>query len=174
MGAGLAGWAGVVVGDGVVVVDAVAGGGAWGEGEAVAAGLGPDVVLDHLGVLVGVDAAALREVEDRGEGDVGVAEDLVELARLKAAAVVESLGVGDDLLLVVGCDSVLELKQRYATIIVWGSLVLTDALFCCRKGTRIDIAAKNTRAWKDLLDIEAFPTFATTERQNFLRFDSLT
>ena len=56
MGTGLAGWSGGVVGDGVVEVDQVAGGGAGGVGEAVAAGLGPDVVLEGLGVLVGVRA----------------------------------------------------------------------------------------------------------------------
>ena len=79
------GWAGVVVGDGVVVVDAVAGGRAWGVGEAVAACLDPGVVLDHLGVLVGVDATTHPQVEDRGEADVGIAEDLVELSYVDGA-----------------------------------------------------------------------------------------
>ena len=94
MGAGLAGRAGVVVGDGVVVVDAVAGRGAGGEREAVAAGLGPDVVLDHLGVLVGVDAATQPQVEDWGDGDVGVAEDLVELAYVDGADALDACDAG--------------------------------------------------------------------------------
>ena len=39
-----------------------------------------DVVLDDLRVLVGVDSAALAQVEDGRDGDVCVAEDLVQLA----------------------------------------------------------------------------------------------
>ena len=51
--------------------------------------------------MSGVDESQLR-IDDP-------ARLAVELARLKAAAVVETLEAGDDVLLVVGCDSVLEL-----------------------------------------------------------------
>jgi septum formation protein len=60
-----------------------------------AAGLDPEVVVS------GVD-----------ESQVSIADPArlaVELARLKAAAVAEPLAPGDDTVLVVGCDSVLEL-----------------------------------------------------------------
>ena len=60
-----------------------------------AAGLRPEVVVS------GVDESQLR-IDDP-------ARLAVELARLKAAAVVETLEASDDVLLVVGCDSVLEL-----------------------------------------------------------------
>lgn len=43
------------------------------------------MVLDDLGVLVGVDATAQAEVEDRGDGAVGVAVDLVELVDVDGA-----------------------------------------------------------------------------------------
>ena len=49
------------------------------------------MVLDDLGVLVGVDATAQAEVEDRGDGDVGVA-DLVELVDVDGA---DALDPGD-------------------------------------------------------------------------------
>jgi septum formation protein len=60
------------------------------------AGLDPEVVVS------GVDESVLDHVGDPAELSLG-------LARLKAEAVVDRLPASDDVLLVVGCDSVLEL-----------------------------------------------------------------
>ena len=65
VGAGLAGWSVAVVGRDVVEVDAVAGGGARGEGEHVAAGEEPDVVLEAARRVRSGRPGPAGEVDDR-------------------------------------------------------------------------------------------------------------